>query len=758
MKRYLLTIGLCWTFLLSIYATATAQNVTLKGKVRDVNTHREIDNVNVFVKDTQIGVSTDIGGRYHLNIPQSSDDTVIRFQHVAYYPEEIPQEKLQADSDVYLQPRVIPLPEVEVGAPTRQLEIKKDISHAVEVLDAGEFELRGYIDAGDLLRVDHSVQVDEALSGEKTISIRGGNPDDVVVMYNGVKMNSSFDHEFDFSTINLEDVAHLEIIKGSNTALYGSEAFSGVVNIVPRMEHDYKIRFQQRIGSYNSGSWGLHFYHHLGRLHGYYSLKRGASERGFEDVPEIKLTNDATHHLANVIYDLTPGNNDEKTTVSAMLLQSEQEYENLRDNEDLNNKNQLISARFNGHLAVIRDLELTLSHRRLEEDQGLVNNLGLIDREIDDRTFHLNLQKGFQIGTAQLLFGYRYESSELDYQDRRLYQHELPVGLESAQLSRHHHGLVSILKWHTPTGSEFIPFVDINASLRHDRIDDDQNEAVYRQEIPEDPTDEDDPEPYPEAGFAKNSWEETVFKLSSTINGSRNDLTFAAYFNYGSNAKFPTLFQQISAPELYEATAAVPNLNPEKNNSLELGVNIFREMDSARSLEGWQLGANLVKNYYENKFRLFYSPGIPIAFYDNVKNAHMTGLEINGTLFFIGKKITLEGGFSYYDISDKAAFPFNYQTKATVNLNINHAGYSAQIHFFQEGQQTGWIRDSDGFFYEIELDGNINMDAHLSKSFDYWRFKYFANVSLRNILNDDTTLEGIALRDRRYYVSIGTQF
>jgi hypothetical protein len=49
--------------------------------------------------------------------------------------------------------------------------------------------------------------------------------------------------------------------------------------------------------------------------------------------------------------------------------------------------------------------------------------------------------------------------------------------------------------------------------------------------------------------------------------------------------------------------------------------------------------------------------------------------------------------------------------------------------------------------------------VHLSKTFQLGRLKLFANASGRNLLNDDTTiLQGLAIRDRRYYLTMGAQY
>ena len=316
-----------------------AQVTEISGVVRNTNTHREIRGVNVVVKGTQLGTSSNFAGRFYLRIPDASRQRFIVFQHIGYELREILLDSVATMTHVDLQPRIIPLQEIQVEAEAAQrFEIKKDLPQTVSVIEAKDFEIRGYVDAGDLLRTDHSVQVKEELSGKKTVAIRGGNPDEVVVLYNGIKMNSAFDNVFDLSLIDLEDIERFEIIKGSNTALYGPEAFSGVINIVPKAQQDYNIRFQQRLGTYRSGNWGLHLYQGLNRLQGSYSFKRGAATRNFVGFPDDtgRLENTSLNHTANLKFRLSdPSQGTDTNALSAMFIHTTLEHDNQRDMEQL---------------------------------------------------------------------------------------------------------------------------------------------------------------------------------------------------------------------------------------------------------------------------------------------------------------------------------------------------------------------------------------------------------------------------------------
>ncbi|MGH7597909.1 MAG: TonB-dependent receptor [bacterium] len=763
-------------FIACLFATAALaqQETRISGVVRDLNTHREISNVNVFVKGTPKGTVSDFAGRYELRVDATGQKTIAVFQHIAYEPREISLDSVAAMRHIFLQPRVITLRGVTVeDENARRLEIAKDLPQTVSLVEAKNFEIRGYVDAGDLLRTDHSVQVEEELSGRKTITIRGGNADEVVVLYNGVKMNNTFDNVFDLALIDLEDVDRFEVIKGSNTTLYGPEAFSGVINIVPKVQHDYNIRFQQRLGTYRSGNWGLHLnpsslFQSNPRLNASYSLKRGGAKRDFVDAddPASGLVNTSLHHTANLVYNFPVSEEGRPAnTLGAMYINSSLEYDSRREDEDgsLDNLNQMLSLHYNGNIAALKNLDLAFSLRRLDEAQTLdvtriedipsASLIGFLHRDIDDRSFHTAIEKSVKSKKMDLLFAYQFQRARLDFTDVRRGFDEQARGPESGELQRNHHGLVAIAKWRTVTPSEFLQTVDLDFSVRHDIVHDEQDLLLRGASA---------------AKFVKeNDWQKTMFKFSMNFAGVRNDLSFNTFLKFGTNTKFPTLFQQISVPDSSAPDRSRPNLAPERNRSVEIGLTLTREIKVHPVIYGWGLSGNFFQNHYDNKFRVFSTYGVPVAFYDNVSDARISGFEAKPSLYLYRKKVTLEVGLARYFISEKAAFPFKSDFKRTFNFIVDHAGYSFQLHWFNEGEQEGNVRRQGADLTQITrndfdailLPGYSNLDLHLSKTFEIGKLKLFCNASGRNLLNsDDVVLQGLALRDRRYYVTLGAQY
>jgi outer membrane cobalamin receptor len=106
---------------------------------------------------------------------------------------------------------------------------------SVTIIPHEEIEQRNEPLAEDLLRDAPGVAVSQTgpTGGIAGLYIRGGEPEYNLVEIDGVPVNS-FGGDFDFSHIPTEELDHVEVIRGPQSALYGPYAVSGVVNFVTR--------------------------------------------------------------------------------------------------------------------------------------------------------------------------------------------------------------------------------------------------------------------------------------------------------------------------------------------------------------------------------------------------------------------------------------------------------------------------------------------------------------------------------------------
>ena len=107
------------------------------------------------------------------------------------------------------------------------------IGSAVTVVTAGDIQSQQARTSADVLRALPGVTVSSSgTPGSFTqVRIRGSDGRDTRVLIDGVEANTTKDAEFDFSNLSPEDIERIEVIRGPMSALYGSGALGGVINI-----------------------------------------------------------------------------------------------------------------------------------------------------------------------------------------------------------------------------------------------------------------------------------------------------------------------------------------------------------------------------------------------------------------------------------------------------------------------------------------------------------------------------------------------
>ncbi|RMG60321.1 MAG: TonB-dependent receptor, partial [Deltaproteobacteria bacterium] len=114
----------------------------------------------------------------------------------------------------------------------------KEVGSSVTVITGDEMKKHGDRYLGDTLRRVAGISVTRS-GGPGTLTsvyMRGLKSGNVLVLVNGVEVNdpSSISRDFDFGTLTVEDVERIEIIRGPQSVLYGSDAVGGVINIITK--------------------------------------------------------------------------------------------------------------------------------------------------------------------------------------------------------------------------------------------------------------------------------------------------------------------------------------------------------------------------------------------------------------------------------------------------------------------------------------------------------------------------------------------
>ncbi len=124
--------------------------------------------------------------------------------------------------------------EAIVVTATLEEEAGDEVPATVTVIDREEIEERQEASVADLLRTVPGVDVARSGSPGKAASVfvRGANSNQTLVLWNGVELNDPYFGGFDWSFLSTEGVERVEVARGPFSALYGSHAIGGVVQVL----------------------------------------------------------------------------------------------------------------------------------------------------------------------------------------------------------------------------------------------------------------------------------------------------------------------------------------------------------------------------------------------------------------------------------------------------------------------------------------------------------------------------------------------
>ncbi|MCU0821492.1 MAG: TonB-dependent receptor plug domain-containing protein, partial [Spirochaetes bacterium] len=115
---------------------------------------------------------------------------------------------------------------------------KRETGTSLTVVTEDEIKKSGKTNIADVLTRVPGVTVNRTsvLGGETSIYIRGADTGNILVMIDGVEVNdpSHMSRAFDFSNLMLENIERIEILRGAQSTLYGSDATGGVINIITK--------------------------------------------------------------------------------------------------------------------------------------------------------------------------------------------------------------------------------------------------------------------------------------------------------------------------------------------------------------------------------------------------------------------------------------------------------------------------------------------------------------------------------------------
>jgi outer membrane cobalamin receptor len=255
-----LTIVILWMSLILSQALAQT-NTKIIGQVQDKNTSSPIAGVTVAIIGTSFVTNTnDRGYFYFENLP--SGEYQLEIRSLGYEPAKSDAIQVTEDNTIFLTIQLlrkpISLPEIVVTGQPDESELSSSQSI---ILNQEQIRRLPANTLSEVLNSVPGVYVQQAGPNVPArISIRGSATDQVLVLLNGVRLNSAQTGEADLNAVPLSQVSRIEIIKGAQTGRYGADALAGVINIITSATSAVKsteVKSKMSNGSFGYQSWEL---------------------------------------------------------------------------------------------------------------------------------------------------------------------------------------------------------------------------------------------------------------------------------------------------------------------------------------------------------------------------------------------------------------------------------------------------------------------------------------------------------------------
>jgi len=230
---------------------AAAQNFTISGYVRDKSNGESAIGANVYVKEGMTGTATNTNGFYSLTLPAGKYTLVCSYLGYDSYTDSIDLQS-NLSRNISLAPLGKNLAEVEITGEKTDDNVQSTQMSAVQLDIVQIKKLPAFMGEVDILK---SIQllpgVKSAGDGNSGFYVRGGGPDQNLVLLDDATIYNAAHLLGFFSVFNGDAIKNVNLIKGGMPAQYGGR-LSSVLDISMREGNDQKFQVDGGIGVISS--------------------------------------------------------------------------------------------------------------------------------------------------------------------------------------------------------------------------------------------------------------------------------------------------------------------------------------------------------------------------------------------------------------------------------------------------------------------------------------------------------------------------
>ena len=212
-------------------------DANILGHVVNAKTGEHVPYISVSLKGTTIGAITDESGHFHIaNCPVG--ESVLRVRGVGYKQKEQPVSLSQnktLELNIMIDPDAIALEQVVVTS-TQHAVSRMETPSVVSVVGSSQLDAANAVNLAEGLRLQTGVCVENTCQNCGAFNVRLNGLDGAYsqVLIDSRPVNNALASVYLLEQLPSSMIDQIEVMRGGGSALYGSNAIAGVINVITK--------------------------------------------------------------------------------------------------------------------------------------------------------------------------------------------------------------------------------------------------------------------------------------------------------------------------------------------------------------------------------------------------------------------------------------------------------------------------------------------------------------------------------------------
>jgi len=240
---------------LTVPLISHAQRAKIQGMILDEDS-QALAGANVYLSGTVLGASSDENGKFLIvNVPLGEFTLVISV--IGYQKKEIQVSISQAEKvynvrEIKLTSVALKSEPIIVTASKYEQNIQ-DVPSSISILSSSELMARNSVTVDEALQYISGIHLNASqISIRNSTGYSKGVGSRVMMLVDGLPYLTGDTQEINFESLQINEIERVEIVKGAGSALYGSSAIGGVINVITKdIEEQRKIGLKMYGGFYS---------------------------------------------------------------------------------------------------------------------------------------------------------------------------------------------------------------------------------------------------------------------------------------------------------------------------------------------------------------------------------------------------------------------------------------------------------------------------------------------------------------------------